>query len=133
MNAPTYFKKSDLPLVFTYDVHDSPKSIIENRIVVGIGGHNGGNRSARSTQDVGDEWRRRQRRDGTGVSGGFGVDSSVDAGHVRFEVAVIESKLSKDFDKGVYLARSDLGFDKGVRLAGIDKSKFMSDSFETTA
>ena len=81
------FNKSDCPLAFAHDVHDSRKSTIENRIVVGSGGQsdsNGGDRSARSKQDVGKEWRRRQRREGTVVGGGLVVVSSVDAGTARF-------------------------------------------------
>ena len=35
------FKKSDFPLTFAHGFHDSRKSIIENIIGVGIGGHNG--------------------------------------------------------------------------------------------
>ena len=47
-----HFKKSDFPLAFAHGFHDSRKSIIENRMLVGIGGHNGRNWSAISTQDV---------------------------------------------------------------------------------
>ena len=86
-------------------------------------------RTATSTQDVGKEWRRRQRRDNTVVGGGLGVDSSVEAGTVRFEVAIIESKLSKEFDKGVRFASIDTGIDKSFRFASIDNNNFMSDSF----
>ena len=57
------------------------------------------------------------------------MDSSVDAGHVRFEVAVIESKFSKHVDKGIRFAGINKGFDKGVRFAGVDNN-FMSGSFE---
>ena len=69
-----HFKKSDFPLASAHGFHDSRKSIVEHRNVVDNVGHNGGTRSALSTQDVGQEWRRRQRREGTGVSGGSGVD-----------------------------------------------------------
>ena len=40
-------------MAFSHDCHGSRKSIIENIMLVGIGGHNGGHMSAISTQDVG--------------------------------------------------------------------------------
>ena len=61
-NDCAHFKKSDFPLAFAFEFHDSRKSIIENIFVIGIGERNGRNRSARLTQDVGKERRRRQRR-----------------------------------------------------------------------
>ena len=98
------------------------------------------------TQDVGKERRRRQRREGTVVDGGLGVESSVEIGKVRFEVAAIEHQLNKDFvsavidsklntdldskDFDVQFASIDKGTDKTVHVAGIDKHKFMSHSFE---
>ena len=91
-NDCAHFKKSEFPLAFAFEFYDSRKSIIENRCLTGIGGRSGGNRSAKMTQDVGKERRRRQRREGTVVDGGFGVESSVEIGKVRFEVATIENK-----------------------------------------
>ena len=122
-------------------IFHSRKSIIENRCLIGIGERNGGNRSASLTQDVGKERRRRQRREGTVVDGGLGVESSVEMGKVRFEVAAIEnksnkdsvsavvdSKLNTDFESNdfyVHFASIDKGIDKTVHFVGIDKDKFM--------
>ena len=115
------------------------KSVIENRIVVGSGGRNGGNRSAISTQDVGKEQRRRQRREGPVVDGGLGVESSVEAGKVRFEVAAIESKLNKDFEGAVIDSKLNKDFEsKGfdVRFEALAKaltSKFILRALTTTS
>ena len=54
------------------------------------------------------------------------MDSSVEAGKVRFAVAVIESKLNKDFEFAVIYSKLNNNFeskrfDKGVPFASIDK------------
>ena len=69
------------------------------------------------------------RDEGTVVDGGLGVESSGEAGTVRLEAAVIESKLSKGFDQGFHFASIDKGIDKGFRFAGIDNNSCMIDGF----
>ena len=134
-NDCAHFKKSDFPLAFAFEFHDSRKSIIENRFVIGIGERNGGNWSAGSTQDVGKERRRRQRREGTVVDGGLGVESSVEIGKVHFEVAAIENKLNKDFvgaviDSKLNTNLESKGFD--VRLTKALTRKFILQALATT-
>ena len=100
-NDCAYFKTSGFQLAFSRDHHGSRKLVIENIMLVGIGGRNGGNRSTRSTQGVGKERRRRQRREGTVVDGGVGVESSVETGKFCFKVAAIENKSNKEFVSAV--------------------------------